>query len=118
MRLTLKAINAELAKRGHQAVMENVMAISTFVLEAVDWMDRTVTVPTVGSLTLEQWIQAFRDLQKNAEIRRAGKPLVRPPKRTPKSGEQKANYAILPTVGIRSCTVSFDMAPGSGTASR
>jgi len=31
--------------------------------EATDWLDRTVRVPTLSSLTLEQWIQAFGDLK-------------------------------------------------------
>jgi hypothetical protein len=46
--------------------------------EAADWLDRTVRVATLGSLTLDQWVQAFQDLRrKNAEIRRAGKPSSR-----------------------------------------
>lgn len=79
MRLTLKAINAELAKRGHQAMFEKGDGYFYFQSgEAVDWLDRTVTVPMVSSLTLDQWMQAFRDLQKkNAEIRHEGKPARR-----------------------------------------
>ena len=88
MRLTLKAINAELAKRGHQAMLEKGDGYFYFRGgEAVDWLDRTVTVPTVSSLTLDQWMQAFRDLQKkNAEIRQSGKPAGRP-KGTRHAGE-------------------------------
>ena len=89
MRLTLKAINTELAKRGHQARLEKGNGYFYFRSgEAVDWLDRTVTVPTVSSLTIDQWMQAFRDLQKkNAEIRRAGKPTGVQPKGGRHSGE-------------------------------
>src|SRR5437763_15778738 len=89
MRLTLKAIKAELAKRGHQAMLEKGDGYFYFRGgEAVDWLDRTVTVPNVSSLTLDQWIQAFRDLQKrNAEIRRAGKPTGGRPNSARHSGE-------------------------------
>jgi hypothetical protein len=88
MRLTLKAINAELVKRGHQAMLEKGDDYFYFRSgEAVDWLDRTVTVPTVSSLTLDQWMQAFRDLQKkNAVIRRSGK-LARRLKGTDPAGE-------------------------------
>jgi hypothetical protein len=34
-----------------------------------DWLDRTVRVPTVSSLTLKEWLQEFERLKKlNAEI--------------------------------------------------
>jgi hypothetical protein len=37
--------------------------------EANDWLDRTVNVPKVSSLTLEQWIGEFNRLKKlNAEM--------------------------------------------------
>ena len=56
--------------------------------EAVDWLDRTVSVPTLSSLTLEQWLEAFQDLQrKNAEIRRAAKRDARQSKRMRNKGE-------------------------------
>jgi len=78
MGLTLKAINAELAKRGHNAML--VSGDGYFYFrggETADWLDKTVTVPKVSSLTLEEWVKAFMDLKKkNAEIRRAGKPAV------------------------------------------
>jgi len=78
MGLTLKAINAELAKRGHNAMLVNGDGYFYFRGgEAADWLDKTVAVPKVSSLTLEEWVKAFVDLKKkNAEIRRAGKPAV------------------------------------------
>jgi hypothetical protein len=79
MRVTLRAINAEPAKRGHHAMLVNGDGYFYFRGgEAVDWLDRTVRMPTLSSLTLDQWLKAFQDLKKkNAEIERVGKlPLV------------------------------------------
>ena len=87
MRVTVRAVNDELAKRGHKAML--VQGDGYFYFrggEAADWLDRTVTVRTLSSLTLDQWVQAFRDLKKrNAEIQRAGK-APNPPKRTGTAG--------------------------------
>jgi hypothetical protein len=68
--LTLKAINAELAKRGHTALLENGNGYFYFVGgEAAGWLDRTVQVPKVSSLTLDQWVEEFDKLKKlNAEV--------------------------------------------------
>jgi hypothetical protein len=68
--LTLKAINAELAKRGHTALLENGNGYFYFVGgEAAVWPDRTVQVPKVGTLTLDQWVEEFDQLKKlNAEV--------------------------------------------------
>lgn len=42
--------------------------------EAADWLDRTVSVPKVSSLNLEQWMEEFIKLKiRNAEILSAGK---------------------------------------------
>ena len=54
MRVTLKAVNAELAKRGHCAMLMSGDGYFYFRGgEATDWLDRTVTVPTLSSLTME-----------------------------------------------------------------
>ena len=84
MRLTLKAANAELAKRGHDAMLVNGDGYFYFRGgEATDWLDRTVRAPKLSSLTLEEWIQAFLNLKKrNAEIRRFAKPDPRRAKRS------------------------------------
>ena len=76
MRLTLKAVNAELAKRGHQTMLVNGDGYFYFRGgEAADWLDRTIRVPTLSTLTLDQWVKAFQDSKKrNAEIRRTAKP--------------------------------------------
>ncbi|HUE03828.1 MAG TPA: hypothetical protein VMR62_30010 [Bryobacteraceae bacterium] len=62
-------INAELAKRGP--------ACPYFYFsgsEAAGWLDRTVQVPKISSLTLDQWIEEYGKLKKrNAEILKAAK---------------------------------------------
>jgi len=75
MPLTLKAINAELAKLDHTARLESAGQYFYFQGgEATDWLDRTVQVSKVSSLTLEQWIGEFDKLKKrNAESFRAAK---------------------------------------------
>jgi hypothetical protein len=73
--LTLKAINSELAKRGHNSRLERGDYFYFIGGEATDWIDRTVRVPTVGSLTPEQWMGEFQRLKKqNQDIWRSGKP--------------------------------------------
>lgn len=74
-RVTLKAINEELARLGSSA--EIAKAPTYFYFrggETEEWLDRTVKVPTVSSLTLTQWTYEFRRLKKlNEEILRSGK---------------------------------------------
>ena len=61
MPLTLKTINAELAKRGHKFRVERGSGYFYFWTgEAADRLDKTVRVPAVGSLTLEQWTRESR----------------------------------------------------------
>jgi hypothetical protein len=76
MRLTLKTINSELAKRGYRGMLVGGDGYFYFRgRQATDWLDRTVTVPTLSSLTIDEWMRAFQDLKrKNAEIGRAAKP--------------------------------------------
>jgi len=51
--------------------------------EAADWLDRTVNVPTVNSLTLAEWVAEFQRLRKlNVDIM-AGKGGKMAPKRNP-----------------------------------
>ena len=73
--LTLKAINSELAKRGHNLVLEK--GCDYFYLlggDAADWLDKTVQVPKVSSLTLDEWMAEFDKLkQHNAQIFQAAK---------------------------------------------
>jgi hypothetical protein len=71
MRLTIKTINDELAKRGHTARLAKAASGYFYFQggEAADWLDRTVNVPTVNSLTLPEWMAEFERLRKvNVEI--------------------------------------------------
>jgi hypothetical protein len=69
-RVTLKAINDELLRCGHNARLEKASGYFYFFGgEATDWLDRTVQATTVNALTLEQWVEEFKRLKKvNLEI--------------------------------------------------
>ncbi len=84
MRLDLRIINAELAKRGYSARLEKGQGYFYFHFgEAADWLDRTVKVRTVNSLTLKEWMTEFKRLQNlNAQIMGT---IKRPPARTRES---------------------------------
>ena len=65
MRLTLKAINDELGKRGYTARLAKSTGHFYFQFgEAASWLDRTVNVPTLKSLTLPEWIAEFELLRR------------------------------------------------------
>jgi hypothetical protein len=71
-RITLKTVNDELARLGYDARLAKGSGYFYFWTgEAADWLDRTVKAPVLNALTLEQWIQEFRRLQKlNRDILR------------------------------------------------
>lgn len=74
MRLTLKTINDELRRLGHDVHIEK--GDGYFYVwkgEANNWLDRTVNVPKVSNLTLEQWIDEFNRLKKVNEEMLSGK---------------------------------------------
>ena len=77
MAITLKAVNAELAKR----VVRLERAGGYFYFmggEAATWLQKTVIVPTIKSLTVEQWLGEFERLKKlNSQI------MKRPPNSSP-----------------------------------
>jgi hypothetical protein len=64
-RVTLKAVNDALAKRGRSARLMKASGYFYFDSgEAANWIDKTVYTPTVGSRTLEQWLEEFDRLEK------------------------------------------------------
>ena len=68
MPLNLKAVNAELAKRGFKATLAK--GEGYFYFQGGDvtgWLDRTVRVATLHSLSLEQWIGSYRELKAKNE---------------------------------------------------
>ena len=79
MRISLKAINSELERLGSNAVLAKGDGYFYFWGgEAADWLDRTVRVPTLQSLTLEQWIEQFQALREKNQELAAGKLGARP----------------------------------------
>ena len=53
-------------KRGIKARLEKADGYFYFWTgEAEDWLDRTVRVPTLHSLTLDQWIDEFQKLREH-----------------------------------------------------
>jgi hypothetical protein len=76
MRLTLRTVNNELAKRGIQAEVRKGDAEYFYFWggDTGEWWDRTVQVPNISSLSLDQWVEAYHDLKrKNAHIMAMGK---------------------------------------------
>ena len=75
MRLTLKTINEELAKRGVGACARLEKGDGYFYFsggEASDWLDTAVNAASLSTLSLEQWIAEFERLTKlNDEILKA-----------------------------------------------
>jgi len=64
MRVTVKAINDELKSLGHDAELAKGDGYFYFTSgETADWLDRTVKVRTLSSLTLEQWVREFGKLK-------------------------------------------------------
>ena len=91
MRLTLKAIDNELRRLGHDVHLEKGDGYFYFWKgQANNWLDRTVNVPRVGSLTLEQWVGEFNRLKKvNIEMLSGKVPQTKAAK--PKSRSTKPN---------------------------
>jgi hypothetical protein len=75
MRVTLKMVNEKLAQLGASA--ELAKGVGYFLFrggEADDWIDRTVAVPTIGSLALEQWLNEYKRLKTlNAQMLKTAK---------------------------------------------
>ena len=75
MRFTLKTLNAELAWRGYTALLAKGDGYFYFELgETTEWLDRTVNVPTLSSLSLYEWLAEFRPAEAaEAEIMKTAK---------------------------------------------
>jgi hypothetical protein len=64
MRLHLKTINDEMARRGYTARLEKGEGYFYFQFgEAADWLDRTVRIRKINDLTLKEWIAEFQRLR-------------------------------------------------------
>lgn len=63
-RLNLKTVNQELARLGFAERLEKASNYFLFTGGAADdWLDRTVGVRTISSMTLKEWIAEFRRLK-------------------------------------------------------
>lgn len=63
-RITLKAVNAELARLGHAERLAKANNYFLFTGDAADeWLDRTVAVRTISSMTLKEWVAEFHRLK-------------------------------------------------------
>jgi len=81
MRVTLKAVNDSL--RGLTQGVQLAKGDGYFYFasgEAADWLDTTVRVPTLSSLTLEQWMDEFKRLKQVNRTILSGKAQEQKPK--------------------------------------
>jgi hypothetical protein len=64
MRVTLKAVNDELARLGVKGELAKGAGYVFFRGgDAHEWIDRTVAAATIGNLSLEQWVGEYRRLK-------------------------------------------------------
>src|SRR5215467_11577521 len=115
MRITLKSINDELAKRGYTARLVRARGYFYFQFgEATLWLDRTVNLPTLNSLTLPEWITEFEILRnfnrkhieehrsdQNSVLRRSRRYPLRPRLSDSASKSNPSKTAKMPAVKIR-----------------
>jgi hypothetical protein len=74
MHFTLKAINDELRRLGHDVHIERGDGyFCVWKGDANNWLDRTTNVPKVSSLTLPQWIEELNRLKKLNDAMLSGK---------------------------------------------
>ena len=87
MRVTTKSIHDELQRQGHDVHLEKGDGYFYFRgTEPNDWLDKTVKVSTLGSLTLEQWVAEYLRLKKlNAELSGGANPASARSKKKQKS---------------------------------
>ena len=104
MRLTLKTINDELRRLGHDVHLEKGDGYFSFLkCDAHNWLDRTVHVPKVSSLTLKQWIGEFERLKKlndklasrRGPIERVAEPKIAVQTVPKKAGVNVPNFTLL-----------------------
>jgi hypothetical protein len=63
-KLTLKTVNDELARLGHAERLAKANNYFLFTGGVADeWLDRTVAVRTISSMTLKEWIAEFSRLR-------------------------------------------------------
>ena len=104
-RVTVPAVNTELAQRGIQAILYKERGYFMFRgPDVTEWLNRTVQADKVSDLSMEQWLAAYDDLKRqNAAIlkktpsprrgqtRKATPPAPRGPKAAPSSKSSPAD---------------------------
>jgi len=80
MRLHLHSVNDELARRGYKEELAKGAGYFFFRGgEADGWIDTTVAVRTINSLTLKQWVAEYRRLKElNHQMRKTARRLHAP----------------------------------------
>src|SRR5215469_5010817 len=82
MRTTLRSVNAALAGLGAQArLMKGVGYFYFDSGEAENWLDKTISTPTLSSRTIDEWVQEYRrlkELNRNLLVGGAVLPLRHP----------------------------------------
>ena len=64
MRATLKAVNDQLEALGYEARLKKGDEYFYFSSgETANWLNNTVRVPTLSSLTVDQWVDEFKKLK-------------------------------------------------------
>jgi hypothetical protein len=96
MGVTLKTVNKELASLGTKAELAKGAGYFLFRGgEAEEWIDRTVRVPTVGSLTLEQWLNEYRRLKTlNGDMLNAARHAPPKPAKTEKERDATPAHSV------------------------
>jgi hypothetical protein len=114
MGVTLKAVNAALVGLG--AKTELAKGAGYFLFrggEAEEWIDRTVRVPTINSLTLEQWLNEYKRLKTlTGEIMKAAK------QGSPAAAKTQRRRQEAPAGGAPARPVRTDAAPPREAAAR
>jgi hypothetical protein len=91
MRVTLKSVNEKLAAIG--AKTELAKGAGYFLFrggEAEEWIDRTVRVPIISALTMEQWIGEYERLKALNED------MTKAPKQAPSKPAQPEKHRVEP----------------------
>jgi len=91
MRVTIKTIQNELQRRGEDVHLEKGDGYFYFRGKEPDnWLDKTVRVATLSSLTLEQWVAEYERLKNmNRDLLRGPAPASAHPESKARSRQRK-----------------------------
>jgi hypothetical protein len=97
VRLSLRVIKSELERLGARAVLAKGDGYFYFEGgEAADWLDRTVRVPTLHSLALDQRVQEFQTLrEQNQQMESVQKHSEESAQPAPKARPKNESFTAL-----------------------